>query len=59
MAILLGDGAGGFSHTANSPLASLSANTGEIVIGDFNEDGNIKIRAHDQETNPGTLRIVN
>ena len=39
IAVLLGDGAGGFSHAANSPFITSSANVSEVVIGDFNEDG--------------------
>jgi Calx-beta domain/FG-GAP-like repeat len=38
VAILLGNGAGGFSQAANSPLTTFSFNPGEVVIGDFNED---------------------
>lgn len=39
VAILLGDGAGGFSPAANSPIHTLSSNPGTVAIGDFNEDG--------------------
>lgn len=39
VAILLGNGAGGFSHAANSPFATLSFYAFAVVIGDFNEDG--------------------
>ena len=39
VAVLLGNGAGGFSQAANSPFATLSRNSASLVIGDFNEDG--------------------
>lgn len=36
--VLLGNGTGGFSQAANSPIATFSSNS-LPVIGDFNEDG--------------------
>ena len=39
VAILLGNGAGGFFSAANSPLTTFSVNVSEVLIGDFNEDG--------------------
>ncbi len=39
VAIFLGNGAGGLSGAANSPLTTLSINPSEVLIGDFNEDG--------------------
>lgn len=39
IAVLLGNGAGGFTPAANSPLTTLSVNQTEVHIGDFNEDG--------------------
>ena len=39
VAIFLGNGTGGFSAVANSPLTTLSVNASEVLIGDFNEDG--------------------
>jgi hypothetical protein len=39
VAVLLGNGAGGFSQAPDSPFFSLSTNAGVLVIGDFNEDG--------------------
>ena len=39
VAIFLGNGAGGFSAAANSPLTTLSVNASEVLIGDFNENG--------------------
>jgi hypothetical protein len=39
VAILLGNGAGGFSQAANSPFATFSSTSSELAIGDFNEDG--------------------
>ena len=39
VAIFLGNGSGGFSQTANSPISTLSRNVAALVVGDFNEDG--------------------
>jgi hypothetical protein len=39
VAILLGNGSGGFSQAANSPFATFSTTASQLVIGDFNEDG--------------------
>lgn len=39
IAVLLGNGSGGFTPSASSPLTTLSVNSTEVVIGDFNEDG--------------------
>jgi len=39
VAVLLGDGAGGFTNAANSPFITTSDNAPAVVIGDFNEDG--------------------
>lgn len=39
VAILLGNGAGGFTPTAGSPLFTSSVNQHEVVVGDFNGDG--------------------
>ena len=40
VAVLLGDGAGGFSQAPNSPFSTFSPGASLVVIGDFNEDGN-------------------
>ena len=39
VAVLLGNGAGGFSQAANSPFTTFSSNSAAVVVGDFNEDG--------------------
>ena len=39
VAIFLGNGSGGFSQAANSPISTFSRNVAAIVVGDFNEDG--------------------
>ena len=39
VAVLLGDGAGGFSQAPNSPFSTFSQGASSVVIGDFNEDG--------------------
>ncbi|HEX7332193.1 MAG TPA: FG-GAP-like repeat-containing protein [Pyrinomonadaceae bacterium] len=39
VAVLLGNGAGGFSQAPNSPFSTFSSGVHELVIGDFNEDG--------------------
>ena len=39
VAILLGNGNGGFSEAANSPFSTGSDNPGAVSVGDFNEDG--------------------
>ena len=38
--VVLGDGAGGFTTAPGSPFFSFSRNASQVVIGDFNEDGN-------------------
>ena len=37
--VLLGNGAGGFTHAPNSPFSTFSVNSTALVVGDFNEDG--------------------
>ncbi len=39
VAVLLGDGAGGFSQAPGSPFPAFSRNSTAVVVGDFNEDG--------------------
>ena len=39
VAVLLGNGTGGFSHAPNSPFFTLRVNAFALVLGDFNEDG--------------------
>lgn len=39
VAILLGNGSGGFTQAANSPFATFSINANDVRVGDFNEDG--------------------
>ena len=39
IAVLLGDGAGGFSQAPGSPFPVFSRNSSAVVVGDFNEDG--------------------
>jgi hypothetical protein len=39
VAVLLGNGTGGFSHAANSPFFTLRVNAFALALGDFNEDG--------------------
>lgn len=39
VAVLLGNGSGGFSQAPNSPFSTFSAGVHELAIGDFNEDG--------------------
>lgn len=39
VAVLLGNGAGGFTNAANSPFITTSDNAPAVVVGDFNEDG--------------------
>jgi len=39
VAILLGNGSGGFSQAANSPFSTFSTTASQLAIGDFNEDG--------------------
>jgi len=39
VAILLGNGSGGFSQAANSPFPTFSTTASQLAIGDFNEDG--------------------
>ena len=43
VAVLLGDGAGGFSQAPGSPFSTLSRNSSGLVIGDFNEDGKLDL----------------
>jgi len=49
VAIFLGNGSGGFSQAANSPISTFSRNVAAIVVGDFNEDGKRDL-ALDQNT---------
>jgi hypothetical protein len=39
VAVLLGNGSGGFTNAPNSPFSTFSVDAGAVVIGDFNEDG--------------------
>lgn len=39
VAVLLGNGAGGFAQAANSPITTLSVNSASLGVSDFNEDG--------------------
>ncbi len=41
VAVLLGNGSGGFTHAANSAFFVVSVNLPAFVIGDFNEDGKL------------------
>jgi hypothetical protein len=52
VAILLGNGAGGFSEAANSPLSTGSDNPGAVSVGDFNEDGKRDLAL------PGTFGVL-
>jgi hypothetical protein len=52
VAILLGNGSGGFSQAANSSISTFSRNVAAIVVGDFNEDGKRDLAL------PGTLTGV-
>ena len=46
VAVLLGNGAGGFTQAPGSPFPSFSINGGEIAIGDYNEDGKLDLAIH-------------
>ena len=52
VAILLGNGAGGFTQAANSPLSTGSNNPGAVSVGDFNEDGKRDLAL------PGTFGVL-
>lgn len=43
VAILLGNGSGGFSQAANSPFSTFSTTAGQLAIGDFKEDGKLDL----------------
>ncbi len=38
VAVLLGNGTGGFTQAPNSPLVTFSVNNTNLIVGDFNED---------------------
>lgn len=46
VAVLLGNGAGGFTQAPGSPFPTFSINGGEIAIGDYNEDGKPDLAIH-------------
>jgi hypothetical protein len=43
VAVLLGNGLGGFSHAADSPFFTLRVNAFALVLADFNEDGKLDL----------------